>query len=82
MGDDVTPQLLADLIRSKYPRSKLHPIGDEMTAVIDHEFRSPPAEYLAVLRELGWGEIGRSTFMLYEGPVRADEILPGAEGLD
>ena len=40
--------------------------------VMDHP--SLPEDYIAYLREVGWGELGNSCYMVYSGPVGADEI--------
>lgn len=37
-----------------------------------------PKDYLAWLAENGWGEIGKSSFMLYSRPIRLQEIHEGA----
>lgn len=77
----MTPHTLAASIRAKFARSKLSRPTEEMLSAISRDFGNPPREYLDVLAELGWGEIGRSSFMLYEGPVRAAEIFPDQPNL-
>ena len=36
-----------------------------------------PADYVDYLREIGWGPIGNSTYVIYQGPINADNIYDG-----
>lgn len=38
-----------------------------------------PREYVDFLAEIGWGEIGNASYMIYERVIPADEVIPGLE---
>ena len=57
----------------------LRPIGDPAAASIERSVPGVPHDYLAFLQEVGWGGLGESRFMIYEGPVEAQEVYPGLE---
>lgn len=71
----MNPEELVTAIRAKFPRSKLEALDAEGVRGLVDAFGDPPPEYLALLNGLGWGEIGRQRFMLYPGPVPAEEIF-------
>jgi hypothetical protein len=75
-------QLRAAILRA-FPKSQLTPVSEQHLEAIRARYPDAPESYLAFLREVGWGGIGGSNFMLYDwpcspsgifDPVTADEL--------
>jgi hypothetical protein len=72
MAEDFSP--LLDAIRRVFPTARLTPLGNAEVAAIRSRFPDVPDHYLNFLRHVGWGPLG-DNFMLYGGPVEANEIF-------
>ena len=68
-------------VRAKYPHSRLEAATAQPLESLAEVFGKTPPEYPSLLRQLGHGVIGRNEFMLYSGPVPAEEILPGEDAV-
>ena len=66
---------LRDAIRRVFPASGLQPVAKPELDAIRHRYPNVPAHYLAFLREVGWGSLGPSHFMVYGGLCSADELF-------
>jgi len=62
------------------PYDKLEPLSGQQLAKLSSKAAYLPMEYLAFLGEVGWGELGDASFMLYSGPVDTlsiSGVIPG-----
>ncbi len=66
---------LRDEIVKRYPDSQLDRVGSKTLEGIREQHPAAPADYLETLREVGWGGIGPSHYMLYSNPIPATEIF-------
>jgi hypothetical protein len=72
MTEDFGPLLTA--LRRVFPASRLEPVAEPELAAIRRQHPGVPQHYLAFLRQVGYGSLGRS-FMVYSGLVESDEIF-------
>jgi hypothetical protein len=69
---------ILDLTRAiavEYGQSNLERPSSAALQSLHDEFPGLPSEYFTLLEKLGWGEIGDTCFMLYSGPMPAEEIF-------
>ena len=45
-----------------------------MLAELTADHSQVPADYVAFMKELGWGEVGEAAYMLYEGLLTPDQV--------
>lgn len=62
-------------IRAHYPASQLEPISAEAEAQLRVRYPWLPDDYFAYLREVGWGQIGESQYMVYSSPLEPSEVF-------
>jgi hypothetical protein len=67
-------QLRAAILRA-FPESQLTPVPEQRIDAIRTRYPDAPESYLAFLREVGWGGIGGSNFMLYDWPSSPSGIF-------
>ncbi|WP_194787907.1 SMI1/KNR4 family protein [Pseudomonas sp. UFMG81] len=60
--------------------SKLVGANAELITQLSSQYPQLPADYLAFIQALGWGEVGAAGFMLYEGLLTPDQVFDGSEG--
>ncbi|BCJ05789.1 hypothetical protein PRtIB026_A44150 [Pseudomonas sp. RtIB026] len=68
MYDDLQPDKVSG------PLSKLTTAEAQMLSALAGPHSQVPADYLAFIRELGWGEVGEAAYMLYEGLLTPDQV--------
>jgi hypothetical protein len=49
-------------------------VSPEIIATLKARYAALPSDYLNYLTTVGWGSLGRSSLMIYSGPVTPDEI--------
>ena len=55
--------------------SQMTRLDDEGAAMLCAQHPNVPGEYLAFLREIGWGEVRGRILMLYSGLLRPSEVF-------
>jgi hypothetical protein len=73
----MSPELvtLAERIRRVLPESRFKPVSPAEIQSILAEFPDVPHDYLAFLREIGFGTLGEWNFMLYSGLTAPADIF-------
>ena len=66
---------LAERIRRVLPASRFEPVPPAGIQSILAEFPGVRHDYLAFLREIGWGHLGESNFMFYSGLLEPSDIF-------
>ena len=72
---------LQDAIHRVWPDTALETLSAEEASAIGREHPGIPEHYPAFLRHVGWGSLGPGAFMLYSGPVAAEEVFGPAPAL-
>lgn len=72
---------LRDAIRRIWPDTVLETLSEEGLSAIRREHVGIPEHYPAFLRHIGWGSFGPGVFMVYNGPIYAEEIFGPAPTL-
>ncbi|MCH1918303.1 hypothetical protein L9G15_02530 [Shewanella sp. A3A] len=71
-------QTLRDKVTAEPTDSNLTKATDDQLAKHLSDFPDLPAEYLSLLKELGYGSYGQMGFVIYGGPLSPDEIFDSA----
>ena len=71
-------EALAASIRRVFPGSRIEPATEEQVAAVRREYPDAPAHYTEFLRQVGWGSLSGSNFMLYNGLVGPADIFEPA----
>ncbi|MBU2708935.1 hypothetical protein KCM76_23270 [Zooshikella marina] len=70
-----TIQALCEKVESELTDSNLTKATDEEIYKNLRDFPGLPEEYLALLKEIGYGSYGQMGFSIYGGPIDPDEIF-------
>lgn len=65
---------LQESLREAFPTSRLSPMPSGELLELRQRYPHLPDHYIEFLKNIGWGSIGESSFMFYEGPVEPAEI--------
>lgn len=60
--------------------TELEPMSEERTQQLRAAWPGAPHDYVEFLRQAGWGPLGDSDYMLYDGLIDCEEIYPGTQG--
>lgn len=66
--DDLQPDKASGLL------AKLKTVNELVLAALSADHSQVPAEYVAFMKELGWGEVGKAAYILYEGLLTPGQI--------
>jgi hypothetical protein len=71
--EELGPLLAA--IRRAFPASRFTRLEKPELDLLRHQYPSLPSHYLAFLRDVGWGSLGESNFMVYSGLCQPAEFF-------
>ncbi|MEW9679357.1 SMI1/KNR4 family protein [Pseudomonas sp. TE50-2] len=66
--EDLQPDKASGLL------AKLETATAQVLAALTADHSQVPADYVAFMKELGWGEVGEAAYMLYEGLLTPDQV--------
>jgi len=75
------PAAFREHLVNQHSGTELEVIGSEREAKIRSDYPWLPEDYLIFLKEVGWGCIGDSRYMIYEGPMEPSEIFDAETAL-
>jgi hypothetical protein len=73
MADDFTQ--LNEFIRRVFPKSRFEQATEQQLEGIRLKFPDVPLHYLEFIRRVGWGSLGDSNFMIYNGLCKPDDFF-------
>lgn len=65
---------LSRILSSAPLASRRTPVPESEINSLKTKYPRIPEDYLDYLREVGWGDFGDGTYMIYSGPLSSDEI--------
>jgi hypothetical protein len=65
---------IANILSAATLESQLTPLRESEVLSLRAQYPLLPEDYLDYLREVGWGDFGNSSYMIYSGLLRSDEI--------